>query len=130
MSRTAITAIDAAAVGPYSHAIDADGLIFLSGQTPIDNATGSLVDGTIEDQVRQCLANLEAVLRATDLTFDDVIKCNVFLRDMRDFASMNTAYATHFADPAPARTTIGVASLPLDANIEIEMVARRPDPQR
>jgi 2-iminobutanoate/2-iminopropanoate deaminase len=128
MPRTAITAATAAAAGPYSQAIDADGLIFLSGQTPIDDATGKLVDGTIQDQTSQCLTNLGAVLHAAGLSFDDVVKCNVFLLDMKDFAAMNSVYSTYFADPAPARTTIGVASLPLDARIEIEMVARRPAP--
>lgn len=128
MPRTAINAPGAAAVGPYSHAIDTDGLVFLSGQTPIDSATGQLAKGSIEVQARQCLTNLEAVLQAARLTFDDVVKCNVFLRDMNDFAAMNAAYAEHFNEPAPARTTIGVASLPLDAHIEIEMIARRPQP--
>jgi len=126
MPRIEIDAPGAAAVGPYSHAIDTDGLVFLSGQTPIDSATGHLAEGPIDVQTRQCLRNLGTVLRAAQITFDDVVKCNVFLCDMNDFAAMNAVYAEHFSNPAPARTTIGVASLPLDARIEIEMIARRP----
>jgi len=125
MTRTAITAPGAAAVGPYSHAIDSDGLVFLSGQTPLDTATGQLVDGPIDDQARQCFVNLVNVLTAASLDHSDVIKCNVFLTDMDDFAAMNAVYAEQFATPFPARTTIGVASLPLGARIEIEMIARR-----
>ncbi|WNJ87892.1 Rid family detoxifying hydrolase [Bosea sp. 685] len=124
MSRQAISAPDATAVGPYSHGIRARGdVVFLSGQTPLDSATGKLVVGDIKDQVRQCLGNLGAVLAAANLTFDDVVKCNVFLVDMADFPALNEVYASHFREPFPARTTIGVASLPLGARVEIEMVA-------
>jgi 2-iminobutanoate/2-iminopropanoate deaminase len=98
-------------------------IVLLSGQTPIDAATGKLVEGGIKDQVRQCLANLGAVLAAAGLSFDDVVKCNVFLVDMGDFAAMNEVYAMHFRAPFPARTTIGVAALPLAARVEIEMIA-------
>ena len=124
MTRTAITAPGAAAVGPYSHAIDSDGLVFLSGQTPLDSATGQLVDGPIDAQTRQCFVNLFNVLAAAGLGHGDVVKCNVFLTDMDDFAAMNAVYAEQFDTPFPARTTIGVASLPLGARIEIEMIAR------
>lgn len=124
MSRTSITAPGAAAVGPYSHGVVGDGHVFLSGQTPLDPATGRLVDGDIGAQTRQCFANLAAVLTAAGLTFDDVLKCNVYLTDMGDFAAMNAVYAEHFDEPYPARTTIGVAALPLGANVEIELVAR------
>ncbi len=124
MSRTSITAPGAAAVGPYSHGVVSDGHAFLSGQTPLDPATGRLVDGDIGAQTRQCFANLGAVLTAAGLTFDDVVKCNVFLTDMGDFAAMNAVYAEHFDEPYPARTTIGVAALPLGASVEIELVAR------
>jgi 2-iminobutanoate/2-iminopropanoate deaminase len=125
MTRRAFTAPGAAVVGPYSHGTVGDGHVFLSGQTPIDPATGALVEGTIESQTRQCLANLAAVLTAGGLDFDDVVKCNVYLTDMADFAAMNSVYAEHFDDPYPARTTIGVASLPLGARVEIEMIALR-----
>jgi 2-iminobutanoate/2-iminopropanoate deaminase len=126
MNRTAITAPNAAAVGPYSHAAEVDGLVYLSGQTPMKPGTTTLVDGGIEEQTRQTFENLKAVLAAAGLTTDNVIKCNVFLTDMDNFAAMNAVYAEQFNAPFPARTTIGVASLPLGAQIEIEMIAIRP----
>jgi 2-iminobutanoate/2-iminopropanoate deaminase len=125
MVRTGINAPGAAAVGPYSHAVESAGFVFLSGQTPLDPVTGRLVDGGIEAQTRRCLANLGTVLAAAGLGFQDVLECHVFLVDMDDFPAMNAAYAAHFEPPYPARTTIGVASLPLGARIEIRMVARR-----
>lgn len=126
--RQAIVAKGAAAVGPYSHGIKARGdIVFVSGQTPLNAATGKLVEGDIKDQVRQCFINLAAVLNAANLTFDNVTKCNVFLVDMGDFASMNEIYALHFKAPYPARSTIGVASLPLNARVEIELVAVSPE---
>lgn len=88
--------------------------------------TGQLVLGDIAAETRQCLANLWAVLKAAGLSFDDVVKCNVFLTDMDDFAQMNAAYESFFARPYPARTTVAVAGLPLGARVEIEMVAQRP----
>src|SRR5262245_36247126 len=124
MTRTAFNAGDGATVGPYSHAVAAAGLLFLSGQTPIDPSTGRLVTGSIGEQTAQCLKNLFAVLRAANLTPDDVVNVQVYLTDMRDFAAMNEVYARHFAAPHPARTTIGVASLPLGANVEIGLVAK------
>jgi 2-iminobutanoate/2-iminopropanoate deaminase len=127
MSRRPILARGAAAVGPYSQGVRARGeLVLLSGQTPIDGSTGKLVEGDIKDQVRQSLRNLAAVLAAAELGFDDVVKCNIFLVDMADFAAMNEVYAIHFKEPFPARTTIGVASLPLGARVEIEMIAIAP----
>lgn len=123
MSRHPVMAPGAAAVGPYSHGIRTSETVYLSGQTPIDGATGRLVEGGIETQVHQCFRNLGAVLASAGLGFGDVVKCNVFLTDMEDFAAMNRVYAEHFAEPYPARTTIGVAALPLGARVEIEMVA-------
>ncbi|RNC66024.1 MAG: RidA family protein [Desulfuromonadales bacterium] len=125
MSRKEFTAENAVAVGPYSHAVEAGDLIYLSGQTPIDSATGELVAGDISAQAEQCFTNLFAVLKAAGLNADNVIKANVFLVDMNDFDAMNTVYKKQFSQPYPARTTIGVASLPLGANIEIELIARR-----
>lgn len=126
MPRRPVTSADGVAIGPYSHAIDTGHLVFLSGQTPLDPATGELVSGSIEAQTRRCLDNLQAVLTAGGLTLDDVVKCNVFLTDMGDFAEMNAAYASYFTEPYPARTTVAVAGLPRDARVEIEMVALRP----
>jgi 2-iminobutanoate/2-iminopropanoate deaminase len=125
MPRISITARNAAAVGLYSHGVDSNGFVFLSGQTPLDAATGTLAEGSIEAQTRQCFANLGAVLEAAGLSFADVVKCNIFLTDMNDFAAMNAVYGEYFAQPFPARTMIGVASLPLGAHIEIEMIAAK-----
>ena len=125
MSKKAYTAKGAVSVGPYSHAIDAGDLVFLSGQTPIDAATGKLVEGDIAAQTMQCFKNLFNVLKAAKLTPDNVVKVNVYLTDMNDFAAMNEVYKTQFKEPYPARTTIGVAALPLDAIIEMEMIARK-----
>lgn len=125
MSRKAITAKGAVSVGPYSHAVDSGTLVFLSGQTPIDSKTGKLVDGDITNQTQQCFQNLFNVLESAGLTPDDVVKVNVFLTDMNDFAAMNEVYKMQFTAPYPARTTIGVASLPLGARVEIEMIASK-----
>lgn len=125
MKRTAYSAPGAVAVGPYSHAVDAGDLVYLSGQTPIDPATGKLSTGGVGQQTDQCLSNLFAVLSAAGLSPDNVIKANVYLTDMADFPAMNEAYARRFSQPHPARTTIGVATLPLGARVEIELVARK-----
>jgi 2-iminobutanoate/2-iminopropanoate deaminase len=124
MTRVPVSAPGAVAVGPYSHAVTSGGFVFLSGQTPLDPATGRLAEGDIGAQTRQCLTNLGAVLGAAGLGFDDVLECHVFLLDMGDFAAMNAVYAEHFTAPYPARTTIGVAALPLGARVEIRMVAQ------
>jgi 2-iminobutanoate/2-iminopropanoate deaminase len=126
MTRIAINAPGAATVGPYSHAVDAGELVFLSGQTPLDTATGKLVTGSIGEQTQQCFNNLLSVLATADLTAADVVNVQVYLTDMNDFTAMNSVYATQFAKPYPARTTIGVASLPMGARVEIGLVARRP----
>jgi 2-iminobutanoate/2-iminopropanoate deaminase len=124
MTRVGITAAGGATVGPYSHAVAGAGLVFLSGQTPIDPATGKLVTGSPGEQTQQCFRNLVAVLDAAGLTLDDVLNVQVYLTDMNDFAAMNEVYARQFTKPFPARTTIGVASLPLGAKVEIGMTAR------
>jgi 2-iminobutanoate/2-iminopropanoate deaminase len=123
MSRKAFTAEGAVSVGPYSHAVQTGNLLYLSGQTPIEATTGKLVEGDIAAQTRQCFINLFAVLEAAGLTPDAVVKVNVFLTDMANFGAMNEVYKTQFSEPYPARTTIGVASLPLGAQVEIEMIA-------
>ncbi|WP_456278645.1 RidA family protein [Bacillus sp. AK128] len=125
MSRKAFNATDAVAVGPYSHAVESGDLIFLSGQTPVDSKTGRLVEGDIVEQTNQCFKNLFSVLEAAGLTPDHVQKVNVFLTDMDNFTAMNEVYSKQFSEPYPARTTIGVSSLPLGAQVEIEMIARR-----
>ncbi|HEX2443943.1 MAG TPA: RidA family protein, partial [Vicinamibacterales bacterium] len=114
------------AIGPYSQAVVTDGWVFCSGQIPIDPASGQLVQGDIIDQTRQVLANLQHVLAAAGATFDDVLRTTVYLADMNDFAAMNQVYATVFASPAPARSTVQAARLPRDARVEIDAVARVP----
>lgn len=125
MTRQTISAPHAAAIGPYSHAVWAGDLLYLSGQTPLDPATGKLCDGDVAAQAAQCFRNLFSVLAAAGLTPAHVIKVNVYLTNMADFAAMNAVYATQFEPPYPARTTIAVAGLPRDAAIEIELIARR-----
>jgi len=115
-----------AAIGPYSQGVWAGELLYLSGQTPIDPATGTLVGGDVGAQTRQVFDNLEAVLVGAGLTLHDVIKSNVFLTTMDDFAAMNEVYGQRFTSPFPARSTIAVAGLPLGARVEIELVAKRP----
>lgn len=120
-------AIDAAplkAVGPYSIAIEAGGFVHCSGQIPLDPATGKLVEGTIANQTTRCLENLKIVLAGAGLDFTDVVKCVVFLTDMGDFAEVNGVYQTYMSDPAPARSCVAVAALPLGARVEIECVAK------
>jgi len=125
MGRTTFSSPDApSAIGPYSQAVSSGDHIFLSGQTPIDPAGGALVEADVAGQAQRCFDNLGAVLAAAGLTFDDVVKVNVYLTSMDDFAEMNTVYARQFVEPFPARTTVAVAALPLGARIEIELVAR------
>jgi 2-iminobutanoate/2-iminopropanoate deaminase len=124
MRRSVSSARGPAAIGPYSHAVWAGDLLYLSGQTPIDPATGKLVEGDVRAQTMRVFDNLEAVLFDAGLTMDHVIKCNVYLTSMADFPAMNAAYEARFARPFPARTTVAVAGLPLGAAVEIEIVAR------
>lgn len=111
------------AIGPYSQAIRAGNLVFCSGQTPIDPATGDLISWEITEQVRQVFRNLKAVLAAAGLSLNDVVKSTVFLAHMSDFADMNEIYAQEFGENRPARSTVEVARLPKDALVEIEMIA-------
>ena len=115
-----------AAIGPYSQAIDSGaGLVFLSGQIPIDPATGSFTEGGIKEQTRQSLLNAQAILKAAGLSLSNVVKTTVFLADMGDFAAMNEVYAQFFAEPFPARSAVAVKALPKGALVEIECVAAR-----
>ena len=130
-SRAAITAAGApAAIGPYSQAIQCGGLLFTSGQIPLDPATGSFVPGGIAEQTEQVCRNLGAVLQAAGLGFEDVVKTTVFLQDLADFAAMNDVYGRFFAasadTAAPARSTVQVAALPRQALVEIECIAALP----
>ena len=125
MARKAYSPEGAVAVGPYSHAVESGDVVYLSGQTPLDPVTGCLVEDDVAVQTRQCFKNLFAVLEAAGLGQGDVVKVNVFLTHMGDFARMNEVYREKFDAPFPARSTIGVAELPLGARVEIEMIARR-----
>ena len=113
----------APSVGPFSAAVRAGDLLFLSGQVALDPATGKLVAGDVAAQTEQTLSNISAVLEAAGKSFDDVIKTNVFLADMKDFGAMNAIYGRYFQTPYPARTTVQAALL-LGAAVEIEVVAR------
>jgi len=126
MTRQAVAAPGSPApIGPYSRAVWAGDLLFLSGQTPIDPVTGQLVAGDITTQTHQAFDNLESVLKDAGLSLDQVIKVNVYLTSMAHFQAMNAAYDTRFQAPFPARTTVAVAGLPLGAAVEIELVAKR-----
>jgi 2-iminobutanoate/2-iminopropanoate deaminase len=111
------------AIGPYSQAVRAGQLLFVSGQVPLDPATGQLVEGDIAAQTRRVFANLAAVLKAGGRTFADVVRTTVFLADMNDFAAVNEVYGTYFSEPYPARATVQVARLPKDARVEIDVIA-------
>ena len=113
-----------AAVGPYSQGVRLDGLLFTAGQIPLDPATGQLVEGGIEAQTRQSLANLQAILEAAGSSLADVVKVTVFLIDMTEFKAMNGIYAQFFPDSPPARSAVQVGALPLGARVEIEAIAQ------
>lgn len=111
------------AIGPYSQAIVANGMVFASGQIPINPETGELSQGDIEDQTRIVLTNLKSVLEAAGSSLDKAVKCTVFLQNMDDFSKMNDVYAQFFKPPYPARAAVQVARLPKDVKIEIEAIA-------
>jgi 2-iminobutanoate/2-iminopropanoate deaminase len=110
-------------VGPFSPAVREGDRVYTSGQVAQDPATGQLIAGGVAAQTEQILHNLAVILRAADKSLGDVVKVNVYLTDIRDFAEMNDVYAKHFAPPYPARTTVAVAALPLGAQVEIETIA-------
>lgn len=111
-------------VGPYNQAVRSGNLVFLAGQIPLDPKTGKIRDGGIKEQTAQVMANIKAVLAEAGSSLEKVVKTTVFMKDLKDFAAMNEVYAAHFnVETAPARSTIQVARLPLDALVEIEVVA-------
>jgi len=111
------------AIGPYSQAVIGNKFLFVSGQLPVDKASGEIVNGGIEEQTRQSLEYIKAILTAAGSSFTDIVKTTVYLKDMNDFVAMNTVYATYFAQDCPARACIQVAKLPKDAMVEIEVIA-------
>jgi 2-iminobutanoate/2-iminopropanoate deaminase len=126
--RHAVTALGApAAVGPYSHGVRTGGLLFCSGQTPLDPETSKLVEGSIGDRTERCLRNLEVVAAAAGAQLSDAVKMTVYVTDMATFPDVNAAYAAFFESDPPARTTVGVAQLPLGADVEIDAIIALPD---
>jgi 2-iminobutanoate/2-iminopropanoate deaminase len=114
-----------AAIGPYSQAIRAGNMVFLAGQIAIDPKTGQLNQGSIEDQTRQALDNLKAVLAASNMSMENIVSTTVYVRDLNDFARLNAVYGTYFKDKPPARATVQVQRLPKDAAVEISAIAVR-----
>jgi 2-iminobutanoate/2-iminopropanoate deaminase len=115
------------AAGPYSHAVKSNGLVFLSGQTPIDPQTGALIEGSIGDRTRRCLDNLAVVAAAAGASLEDAVRMGIYVTDISTFKDVNEAYGSYFPSDPPARSTIGVASLPLGADIEIDAILALPD---
>ena len=111
------------AIGPYSQAIKANGLVFCSGQVALDPATGQVIEGGIREQTERVMRNLKAVLEAAGSSFDRAIKTTVFLADLSDFSEMNAVYGSFFGDPPPARSTVEVSRLPKDVRIEVDVIA-------
>ncbi len=111
------------AIGPYSQGIEANEIVFASGQIAIDPATGELNTGPIEEQTRLALKNIKGVIEESGCTLQDVVKCTVFLEDMDDFSKMNSVYSEFFKPPFPARAAVQVARLPKDVKVEIEAIA-------
>ena len=125
MKKQINTAAAPAAIGPYSQAIEANGIVFVSGQLPIDPATGAFAEGGIKELTRQSLTNMKAILVEAGLTMANVVKTTVFLADMADFAEMNEVYASFFEGVCPARSAVAVKTLPKEARVEIECIAVR-----
>lgn len=124
MAREAVSSPGApSAIGPYSPAIRAGQFLFVSGQVPIDPATGQIVEGDVQAQTRRVMENIGALLTAGGMTFAHVVRTTVFLADMNDFGAMNEVYGQYFQAPAPARATVQVARLPRDARLEIDVIA-------
>jgi 2-iminobutanoate/2-iminopropanoate deaminase len=115
-----------AAIGPYSQAVETHGVVYLSGQIPLDPATGQLVEGDIVAQTERVMANLGAVLKIANLGFENVVRTTIYLVDLADFAKVNEAYGRRFPHAPPARATVQVAALPKGARVEIDAIAVRP----
>ncbi len=114
-----------AAIGPYSQAIEVNGMVFASGQIPLDPATGNVVEGGIKEQTHQALTNAKAIMEAAGLSLANVVKTTVFMADMADFAAMNEVYSTFFTEPYPARSAVAVKALPKGVLVEVECIAAR-----
>lgn len=124
MKRIITTANAPAPIGPYNQAILIKDTLYISGQTPIVPETGKLVKGDVKDEAKQCMTNLLAILEAAEMTFENVVKTSIFLKDMNQFKEVNEVYGSYFdAATAPARETVEVANLPMFVNVEISMIA-------
>ncbi|MDA3887094.1 MAG: Rid family detoxifying hydrolase [Candidatus Delongbacteria bacterium] len=111
------------AIGPYSQAIEKNGILYISGQLPVDSATGKIVEGSITEQTEMVFKNIESILKEAGYTFDDVVKTTCLLSDMSNFKAMNDVYAKYYSAPFPARAAFAVRKLPLSVLIEIETIA-------
>ncbi len=120
-----VTSAAPAAIGPYSQAIEVNGFVYASGQLPIDPATGAFPEGGVQEQTRQSLLNVKAILEEAGLTLANVVKTTVYLADMGDFAAMNEIYSQFFSQPFPARSAVAVKALPKGAIVEVEVIAAR-----
>lgn len=120
-----VTSAAPAAIGPYSQAIEVNGFVYASGQLPIDPATGAFPGGGVQEQTRQSLLNVKAILEEAELTLANVVKTTVYLADMGDFAAMNEIYSQFFSQPFPARSAVAVKALPKGALVEVEVIAAR-----
>lgn len=124
MPREAVSSPNAPkAIGPYSPGVRAGQLLFLSGQIPIDPATGNMIDGDVAAQAKRVMENLGALLQAAGLSFASVVRTTIYLADMNDFGKVNEVYGGYFTEPYPARATVQVARLPKDARVEIDLIA-------
>ena len=110
------------AIGPYSQAVKANGFLFVSGQIPLNPATGDLMNASIEDQAEQVIKNLTSICEAANLTLSDIVKLTIYITDMKDFAVVNDAMLKHFKEPYPARATVEVSALPLGVNVEMDAI--------
>ena len=125
-TRTNVTTpLAPAAIGPYSQGILADGTLYVSGQIAIDPETGSMISGSIEEETERVLENVGAVLRAASMSFENVVRCEVFLTDVNDYAQVNEVYARYFNESPPARQAVQVAALPRNARVEVSCIAVR-----
>jgi 2-iminobutanoate/2-iminopropanoate deaminase len=112
-----------AAIGPYSQAVRTGNLLFVSGQIPLDAASGQLVSGTIAEETHQVMKNIQAILTVAGLSFEHIVKTSIFIKDMNNFAAINEVYAGYFSSNFPARETVEVARLPKDVRVEISVIA-------
>ncbi len=124
MSKTIITSTQAPApIGPYSQAVKAGNTLYVSGQIPFDQITGEMINENITEETHQVMKNIEAVLSEAGMSFEQVVKCSIFIKDMNQFGAINEAYAMYFKSNPPARETVEVARLPKDVNVEISCIA-------